>query len=279
MKPRPAVWMPTVSSPSWPVKGRRPTATSTTSASSTCASPPALGSTVSFTPVSETSAPVTFTPKRNFIPCLVSERWKAVATSASTPGVMRSRYSTASTSAPSRRQTEPSSSPMMPAPMTISFLGTCGMASAPVESTTRFWSTSTPGTREGSEPVAITMFLVSSVRSDPSSALTVTLPGPSMRPSPWTHSALFFLNRNSMPLVSAVTLSPFCLCIWSRSSSGSTLMPSEAKPVLASANSSEACSSALDGMQPTFRQVPPSVPRFSTQATLSPSWPARMAAL
>ena len=38
-----------------------------------------------------------------------------------------------------------------------------------------------------------------------------------------------------------------------------------------------ACSSALEGMQPTFRQVPPSVSRPSTQATFRPSWAARMA--
>ena len=82
-----------------------------------------------------------------------------------------------------------------------------------------------------------------------------------------------------MPLVSWPTLSAFCLCICGRSSSGFTLMPREAKPVLASWNISEACSSALDGMHPTFRQVPPSVLRLSTQATLSPSCPARIAAL
>jgi hypothetical protein len=46
---------------------------------------------------------------------------------------------------------------------------------------------------------------------------------------------------------------------------------------LASSNISEDCSSALEGMQPTFRQVPPSVSRFSTQATFRPSWAARMA--
>jgi hypothetical protein len=35
---------------------------------------------------------------------------------------------------------------------------------------------------------------------------------------------------------------------------------------------------ALDGMQPTLRQVPPRLPRPSTQVTFRPSWPARMAA-
>ena len=36
-------------------------------------------------------------------------------------------------------------------------------------------------------------------------------------------------------------------------------------------------SSALDGMQPTFRQTPPQY-FFSTTATFLPSWAARMAA-
>ena len=83
------------------------------------------------------------------MPCLVSERWKALAISASTPGMMRSRNSTTVTSAPRRRQTEPSSSPMMPAPITTSVLGTSGSDSAPVESTMRFWSTVTPGSARG----------------------------------------------------------------------------------------------------------------------------------
>ncbi len=39
---------------------------------------------------------------------------------------------------------------------------------------------------------------------------------------------------------------------------------------------SAACSSALVGMQPWWRQVPPSLP-FSTSATVMPSWDARSA--
>jgi hypothetical protein len=210
---------------------------------------------------------------------LVRERWKAVAISPSAPGMVRSRNSITSTSAPSRRQTEPSSSPMMPAPITTSFLGTGDRPRAPVESTMRFWSTVTPGSGEGSEPVAMTILAVSRVVSDPSSAFTSTLPGAAMAPAPLIQSTLFFLNRNSTPLVRAVTLSSFCFSICGRSSCGSTLMPRLAKPVLASSNMCEALSRALEGMQPTFRQVPPSVLRFSTQATFRPSWPARIAAL
>ena len=54
-------------------------------------------------------------------------------------------------------------------------------------------------------------------------------------------------------------------------------MPMAPKCVPASSYSSDACSSAFEGMQPTLRQVPPNVARFSTMATFSPSWLARMA--
>ena len=62
------------------------------------------------------------------------------------------------------------------------------------------------------------------------------------------------------------------------SSTPLTLTPCLAMPCPASSNRCEECSSALEGMQPTLRQVPPSAPRFSTQATLSPSWAALIAA-
>ena len=82
-----------------------------------------------------------------------------------------------------------------------------------------------------------------------------------------------------MPPVSPFTASRRCTCIWSRSSSACTLMPSAAsRPEAASLNSSDAWSSALDGMQPTLRHVPPSVSRLSAHATLRPSCAARIAA-
>ncbi|MCY1279521.1 hypothetical protein D9M68_492740 [compost metagenome] len=83
-----------------------------------------------------------------------------------------------------------------------------------------------------------------------------------------------------MPLVRAVTLSAFCFIICARSRLGLTCMPRVANSLPAAASkSSEACSRALEGMQPTFRQVPPRVSRPSTQATFMPSWPALIAAL
>ena len=82
-----------------------------------------------------------------------------------------------------------------------------------------------------------------------------------------------------MPLVSWATEVAFWAIICTRFRVGFTSMPSSAKWLAAASYISEACSSAFDGMQPTFRQVPPSVAPFSTHATLRPSWPARMAAL
>ena len=52
------------------------------------------------------------------MPCFARMLCICRATSASMPGRMRSRNSTTVTSAPSRRHTEPSSSPMTPAPTT-----------------------------------------------------------------------------------------------------------------------------------------------------------------
>lgn len=66
----------------------------------------------------------------------------------------------------------------------------------------------------------------------------------------------------------------------SRSNVGTypTEMPCFAMVWFASWNRCEACRSALEGMHPTFRHVPPSVPRPSTQVTFSPSCAPLMAA-
>ncbi|MCY1283855.1 hypothetical protein D9M69_291110 [compost metagenome] len=214
------------------------------------------------------------------MPCLASERCRVLAVSPSRPGQMRSRNSTTVTCAPSRRHTEPSSRPITPAPITTRCLGTSGRDSAPVESRMRWLSISTPGSGVGSEPVAMTMSLACSTCSPPSAPLTTTRPGPSIRPQPLIHSALCLRKSNSMPLVRPATLSAFCFIICARLSCGLTSMPRVANsPPLAASYSSEACSSALDGMQPTFRQVPPRVSRPSTQATFKPSCPALIAAL
>ncbi len=72
----------------------------------------------------------------------------------------------------------------MPAPITTSDFGTAGSDRAPVESTIDFWSTSTPGSGVGSEPVAMTIFLAVRFCTAPSGPVTVTLFGPAILPKP-----------------------------------------------------------------------------------------------
>mmetsp|Transcript_21416 Transcript_21416/g.50785 ORF Transcript_21416/g.50785 Transcript_21416/m.50785 type:complete len:225 (+) Transcript_21416:572-1246(+) len=183
--PRAPTLMPTFSRPSPSVKGTRPVASSTMSASIVTASPPLTGSTVSVAPPAGLSAaPMTLVDILNFMPCFLSTLWKVVAISESRPGVMWSRNSTTVTSVPSRRQTEPISRPMTPAPMTIIFLGISFRSSAPVEVVMIFSSTGTPGSEAGTEPVAMTMFLVSRVWTSPSRPLTLTAPALRISPVP-----------------------------------------------------------------------------------------------
>ena len=66
---------------------------------------------------------------------------------------------------------------MMPAPTIRSFCGTLASSSAPVEDTMRFSSMSMPSSRATSEPVAMTMFLVSSVCVLPSAVFHLDLAG------------------------------------------------------------------------------------------------------
>ena len=82
-----------------------------------------------------------------------------------------------------------------------------------------------------------------------------------------------------MPRVFSPTTLSLRAIIAARSSpSWPIVMPCCASACCASAYFSEDCSSAFDGMQPILRQVPPSVSRFSMQATLMPSCAARIAA-
>jgi hypothetical protein len=109
---------------------------------------------------------------------------------------------------------------MTPAPTTTSRSGTLSSSSAPVEDTIRFSSMATPGSGVTSEPVAITIAFVSSTCCLPSSALTSTSPGATMRPAPMNASILFFLSRKATPWTLAVTVSFLCFIMPGRSSFG-----------------------------------------------------------
>ncbi|MNK95769.1 hypothetical protein D3C87_1160230 [compost metagenome] len=168
---------------------------------------------------------VTLELNLKLIPCLLSERCRVLPASPSTPGQIRSRNSTTVTCAPRRRHTEPSSSPITPAPMTTRCFGTSVSDRAPVESRMRLLSISTPGRGVGSEPVAMMMSLALNSVLPPAASVTLTLPGPSIRPQPLIQSTLFLRKRNSMPLVSPVTLSSFCFIICARLRRGLTSIP------------------------------------------------------
>ena len=174
-------------------------------------SPPATGSSrARSVPSPCFSMPVTLVESRNSMPCFCSMRWNCRATSLSMPGRMRSRNSTTVTLAPSRCQTEPSSSPMTPAPITSRCFGTCPSDSTPVEVTIFSSSISMPGRFAETEPVAMTMFLVSMVCVGPLPGVTSTLPGPTIEPTPRKAVILFLRNRYSTPLTLAATVSSLC---------------------------------------------------------------------
>ncbi len=90
----------------------------------------------------------------------------------------------------------------------------------------------------------------------------------------------FFFSSAPTPPVSLPTMPSFHFIVFARSMDGSaTLMPIFESPAqcVASSKAVAAWMMALDGMQPTFRQVPPRVsPSISTVGM--PSWPARIAA-
>src|SRR5882762_2935636 len=103
---------------------------------------------------------------------------------------------------------EANSTPTAPAPTTISVFGISG--SSMIERFVRMvlWSGSMPGRDFASEPLTIRMFAASIVVFLPSFS-TPIFPGPSYLPQPCTHSTLFFLNRNSMPLACFLTILSF----------------------------------------------------------------------
>ncbi len=76
----------------------------------------------------------------------------------------------------------PSSSPITPPPITTICSGTLGSSSAPVLSTTTFWSISTPGSGVTDEPVAMTMFLAVTVRSPTLTLLAPVKAGIALQP-------------------------------------------------------------------------------------------------
>ena len=72
--------------------------------------------------------------------------------------------STTVTLAPNRRQTEPSSSPITPPPITTRWRGTSGIASAPTLESTRRSSNLRNGSSDGTEPVAMILGQIETIK-------------------------------------------------------------------------------------------------------------------
>src|SRR5262245_40147605 len=113
-----------------------------------------------------------------------------------------------------------------------------------------------------------------------SPSTTSIVPGPASRAVPLIHVILFFLNRNSTPLVRPPTILSLraCTCVMLIAGDpGGIVTPQSAACWITL--SAWACSrSALVGIHPQIRHVPPSALCFSTTATVFPNCAARMAA-
>mmetsp|Transcript_44027 Transcript_44027/g.125588 ORF Transcript_44027/g.125588 Transcript_44027/m.125588 type:complete len:200 (-) Transcript_44027:282-881(-) len=183
----PSISTPAASRPSLSMNWRRPTQTRTTSASQEASLPPSAASVLTTHLSPAFSTPVTFVLSLNLMPCFLRMAWNCFATSASMPRPpMEPRNSTTVTSLPSRDQTEPSSSPMTPPPITVSLSGTFSSVSAPVLDTICVSSSSMPGRLTTSEPVASMMFFDSMTCSPPAFRATFTALGPASVPWPTT---------------------------------------------------------------------------------------------
>ena len=114
--------------------------------------------------------------------------------------------------------------------MTIIFAGILSKARAPVEVTTIFSSISIPGRAEGSDPLAIIICLAVYVSSPIRISPTLGIDA-----QPFNQSILFFLNKNSMPLVFPSITSDLYPCILFQSTEGlSAIRPIFAKLCCAS---------------------------------------------
>jgi hypothetical protein len=131
---------------------------------------------------------------------------------------------------------------------------------------------SRPGSVREYEPVARTMLFPVMVWSPTWTVVAeVSRPSPSMTVMPRA------LMRPWRPLYLLATMaSRYAVTRAMSTPSNVTLTPYFSDSRETSATSAE-CRSALVGMQPRWRQVPPSLP-FSTRPTVLPSWTARSAA-
>ncbi len=154
---------------------------------------------------------MTFAPVWLVIPCLRNDFSSSADTASSSTGTSRGSSSTIVTSLPKRLKIDANSTPTAPLPMITMLFGTSRRPMASSLVMMRLRSISMPGTPRGVDPVATMISLrARSVCCSPSN--TSTPPLPVSRAVPLIQSILFFLNRNSTPLVRPVTTRSFRVC-------------------------------------------------------------------
>ncbi len=191
---------------------------------------PSASSTSTSTPSAPAFALVTFAPVWLVMPCLRNDFSSSADTASSSIGTRRGSSSTIVTSLPKRLKIDANSTPTAPLPMITMVFGTSRRPIASSLVMMRLRSISMPGTPRGADPVATMISSrARSVCCSPSN--TSTPPLPVSRAVPLIQSILFFLNRNSTPLVRPVTTRSLRVCTWLMSMV-TAAPPSEIAPVL-----------------------------------------------
>jgi len=143
---------------------------------------------------------VTLAPSLNVTPCFSRMRWNDFGDFAVHGPEECGRGIPHHDFGPEPRHTEPRLEPDHAGPSTsIFFRHLVEQHARQVRRDERFSSISMPFSFATSEPVAMTMFFVSSVSTLPSRRLHLDLPVPTMRPGALIGSILFFLNKKATP--------------------------------------------------------------------------------
>jgi hypothetical protein len=192
-------------------------------------------------------------------------------TSSSSSGANTGRASSSVTSAPSDRYSDANSRPTAPAPITIADAGIRSRNNASSLVTIRS-VIETPGSSRGADPVATT--------TSPASILvpSTSTAGPgTSRAAPRIDAIPRCLIRPVTPLTSLSTTFSSNASTADQSGSPEALMPHSWARLTVSMTAAD-CNSALVGIQPRNRHVPPSRSSRSTRPTFLPSCAARSAA-
>ena len=147
----------------------------------------------------------------------------------------------------------------MPPPTISMRWGRTGSSSAPVEVTTRGSSLGMNGSFTASEPAAMIARVKPIVVVPPAARSTTTWLASLKRPLPVTTVTLRIFAICARPPVSLPTTLFLCATSLAASTLGAPKSTPTAPKCATSSITAATCSIAFDGMQPTFRQTPPSV--------------------